>query len=117
MKTKKKVGLKDLGEKNSMERRIFGIAFQLKDGKFQKMPPQVVGKIDENGHIGGTDYTFSRGIKGGIAITTNSTLEVLEDGSLRNPATGDVFEETKSKKGFVSKASKVFIKPYGGKKK
>lgn len=96
--------------------RIFGIAFQLKDGKFQKMQPQVVGKIDADGHIGGTDYTFSRGIKGGVAITTNSTL--VEDGDgLINPATGQKFEPTKKKTGYWDPLGKVFIKTWGGKKK
>jgi hypothetical protein len=92
--------------------RIFGIAFSLKDKKFQKMTPQVVGKVLADGTIEGTDYSFGDGgktIKGGVAYTTNSTL-VEDDGDMVNPATKERFEPTKKGTGYWNPVSKTWIK-------
>jgi hypothetical protein len=100
-----------------MERRIFGIAFQLEDGKFKKMKPQVVGRVLPDGTIENTPYKMEGGkkINGGIAITTHSNL-IEDDGDLVNPATGQRFEPTRKGTGYWDPVSKIFIKAFGGKK-
>lgn len=94
-----------------MERRALAIAFKNNSGTFTPFEGDVVGKVLGNGTVEGTDYRFDpTKINGGVAITRNSSLEIQEDGSLRNPATGDVFTETKKRTGYYSQKSKVFVK-------
>lgn len=99
-----------------MERRgetVLAMSFTLDRSKFVPTPPTVVGKILPDGSIENTHYKFDkREISGGVAITNNSRLQ-RAGGSIINPATGEVFVETKKKTGFFSKTTKTFIKPWG----
>jgi hypothetical protein len=95
-----------------MGERIFCRSLHVEDGRFFDSRGIVVGKVLEDGSIENTPYKFKHNeIRGGVAITTNSEL-VRQGGLLVNPATGEKFIPTKSGKGFFSKATMSFVKPY-----
>ena len=72
-----------------------------------------IGRVLPDGRIENTDYRFKRrGIRGGIAVTKYSRLIRTSNSHLKNPATGDVFKETKKKTGYWNKDRQCFVKPY-----
>jgi hypothetical protein len=82
------------------------------NGKFGPPIPKVVGDVTPSGEIENTDYKFHRRVViGGQAVTMNSTLKTDGD-DLINPATGERFRPTKSGKGYFSKSTGTFVKPY-----
>ena len=73
----------------------------------------VVGNIDQEGRIEGTDYKFPQGtIVGGVAITQNHRLAEVSEDELVNPATGVHFKRTKKGDGFFDKGTGSYVKPY-----
>ena len=96
------------------ERKALTIGFSLVDGKFVPDKGQAVGKVLPDGRIEGTDYQFTdRQIRGGVAITTNSNLQIIDDDTLQNPVTGAIFERTKKGNGFFDIATKKYVKLWG----
>ena len=96
------------------ERKALTISFQLVDGKFVPDKGQAVGKVLPDGRIEGTVYQFTdRQIRGGIAITTNANLRIVDEDTLENPATHDIFERTRKGTGFFSPVSKKFVRMWG----
>lgn len=84
-----------------------------KDGKWRKFLGEIVGRVLADGSIENTDYKFREGsIKGGIAVANHHQLKERGDGSLINPATGDVFHKTKKGTGYFCREKKIFVNPY-----
>lgn len=92
--------------------KVLAFASILKDGKFVDHPGTPIGKVEADGHIENTDYTYKkRKVIGGTAITKNSVLEA--DGEdLINPATGERFKKTRKGTGYFSSTTKTFIRPW-----
>lgn len=96
------------------ERKALTIGFSLVDGKFVPDQGQAVGRVTADGHIEGTVYQFTdRQVRGGIAITTNANLRIVDEDTLENPATGAIFEKTKKGTGFFDIVNKKFVKMWG----
>jgi hypothetical protein len=94
-----------------MTERVFARASLIVKGKFIDHPGTVVGKVLPDGRIENTPYKFKSEIRGGVAVTTNSTL-IIDGDDLVNPATGERFKPTKRATGFFSWLTQCFIKPY-----
>jgi hypothetical protein len=84
----------------------------LKHGKFEKTEPSVVGLVDHDGNIVGTDYSFrNRHVVGGVAISKH-TQYIKQGQVLVDPLTGEEFKETKKGGSFFNKLSGLLVKPY-----
>lgn len=95
-----------------MTERVFGWTNKRRGEKWVDPLGDKVGKVNSDGSIEGTPYKFKRPIKGGTAITKNRALKQINDETLLNPATGEVFNKTKKGTGFWGRKSKMFFKPY-----
>jgi hypothetical protein len=85
----------------------------LREGHFEAPTAIVIGQVLPDGTILGTDYKFEPGtICGGIAMTENHALAVVDDRHLENPATGEVFTLTKKGNAYFDKATGWLVKPY-----
>jgi hypothetical protein len=76
------------------------------------VPPQVVGEVALTGEIQNTNLAFKhRKVIGGIAYTEARNY-LIEGNDLIDPLTGDRFKLCRSGKGYFSRLTHRFIKPY-----